>query len=329
MNTKESVLKILYNSSEAVSGEAIAKELGISRNSVWKAVNQLKKDGYTIHSVPNKGYLLIQEDILDECSIQKYLNKKARLYIYKKESSSNTVAKELCQRGEGEGSVVIVESQTNGRGRMGRSFISDGKNGLYMSIILRPKIQADKCVNITVMTAVSVLEAVEEVTGVPCQIKWINDIYINDKKCCGILTEASTDLESGSLHYAIVGIGINLCQPKGGFPQEIKDIACGIYEGEEYPKGTKAKLCAKIIDVFFKYYEEYNGNEENNYIKKYKEKSNILGKSVDVYVGGSVVSGTAIDIDNSASLIVKDTQGKIHSFNSGEARVRAQGAKLS
>jgi len=324
MKTKDKILEILYSKDGYISGAEMAKCLGISRNSVWKCINQLKAEGYSI-STSNMGYCLDMCDELDEFSVRRHLTTEHKLYIYRKESSSNTVAKLLCQNGEKEGSVVIVKSQTGGRGRMGRSFISESENGLYMSIILRPKITADKCVNITVAGAVAVLEAIEKISNKACQIKWVNDIYIGEKKCCGILTEASFDFESGIVQYAVIGIGVNLCPPTGGFDKEIKEIACGVYENE-CPKGIKARLCAQIINDFFKY---YNRLDKKEYIKKYKEKSNIIGKNVDVYVGNEIVSGVATNIDNSANLIVKDEKGKLHTFNSGEARVRKSGKGIN
>ena len=256
--------------------------------------------------------------IFDEKSIKKELDKEHKIYIYNKEGSSNDIAKNLCLKGEDEGSIVIVKSQTNGKGRMGRSFLSSSENGLYMSIILRPQIPAEECVNITVLCAVAVLEAIEELTDRRASIKWVNDIYINDKKCCGILTESALDTDNGKLKYAIVGIGVNLCPPKDGFDKEIEKIACGIYENQ-CPRDFKAKLCAKIINKFFKY---YNKIEDKAYMKPYKEKSCIIGNAVDVYVGKECISGTAIDIDDKASLIVKDENGQMRTFNSGEARVR-------
>lgn len=317
METKKRVLEILSDGKN-VSGSQIAKELGITRNSVWKAVNGLRAQGYRVDSLPT-GYLLVaDENAFDEINISKSLKRKHKLYIYKKETSSNTVAKALCQRGEEEGTVVVVESQTEGRGRMGRSFLSSSENGLYMSIILRPKIQAEKCVNITVACAVAVAKAIEERSDVQCGIKWVNDIYIGNKKCCGILTEASLSLETGGLDYAVVGIGVNLCPPKGGFDKEIEDIACGIYENS-YPCGFKAKLCASIINSFFDIYEEFDSRE---FIKEYKEKSIIIGKTVDVHVGDKTVCGVVTDIDENANLVVTDEKGKKHVFNSGEARVK-------
>ena len=317
MKTTEQILNILYSRDSFVSGQEIGACLGLSRNSVWKAVKQLKGQGYPI-STSNSGYFLEKGETFDAHSICAHLKREHKLYIYKKESSSNTIAKEFCRSGEGEGAVVIVESQTQGRGRMGRSFISNSENGLYMSVILRPKIPATQSVNITVMCAVAVLEAIEELSQRQCQIKWVNDIYIGEKKCCGILTEAAMDFESGALQYAVVGIGINLCPPQGGFHKEIEEIACGVYE-KECPKGFKAQLCATVINKLFDRYEVF---EKKDYIDLYRRKSNIIGKSVDVYVGDKIISGVATDIDTDANLIVRDEMGKEHTFNSGDARVR-------
>lgn len=318
MTTKEEILKILYENDGYISGEEIAKKIGVSRNSVWKGVNSLKFQGYNILTSQEGYKILIKDDAFDEYSIKKHLNNQHKIYLYKEETSSNTVAKSLCQKGEEEGSIVIVESQTAGRGRLGRSFISRSENGLYMSIILRPSIPAEQCVNITALGAVAVLEAIEEIANKECSIKWVNDIYIEDKKCCGILTEASFDFESGNLQYAVIGIGVNLCAPDKGFDEEIKEIACGVYENG-CPKGMKARLCAEIVNKFFKLYRCI---EERSYIKKYREKSNIIGKDVDVYIGDKVICGKAIDVDENANLIVKDSSGEIRKFNSGEARVR-------
>lgn len=318
MKTKERVVELLYNSEDFISGEEIGKILGITRNSVWKAVNTLKKQGYEIEASTLGYKLLIKDNEFNAQAIKKHFDKSHTVHFYKEESSSNTLAKHLARDGEEEGSVVVVESQTMGRGRLGRSFISKSENGLYMSIILRPSISASECVSITVLCAVAVLESIEELTGKECTIKWVNDIYIGEKKCAGILTEASFNFESGGVEYAIVGVGVNLSPPQGGFEKEIEEIACGVYENE-YPKGLKAKLCASIVNKLFDYYKDI---EKKEFIKKYKAKSNIIGKSVDVYLGEKIICGDAIDIDENANLVVVDETGQRHVFNSGEARVR-------
>ncbi len=257
--------------------------------------------------------------------IKTHLKSNVEIIIYDVAASSNIVAKELASRGANEGVTVIVKSQTNGRGRLGRSFISNSENGLYMSIILKPNIPADKCVDITALASVATLEAIESTSKRNAQIKWVNDIYINDKKVCGILTEASYNYEKNKLDYVICGIGVNISPPENGFDDEIKDIAGVIFE-KEAPADYKSFLCASIIDSFFKYYNEL---EKKTYIKAYKEKSNIIGKAIDVYRGNEITKGIAIDITDNAELVVEKENGEVCIYNSGEARVRNSGVKLN
>ncbi|MBQ8840281.1 MAG: biotin--[Clostridia bacterium] len=322
MNTKERILEILNSSlDKCVSGEEIARVLSISRNAVWKSIKALKNDGYKISSYASAGYRLESRvELFSEASILKHLNGKHNIFIYDELPSTNTKAKELAQNGGKEGDIVIAKRQSAGKGRMGRSFISDSENGLYMSIILKPQLPASECVGITALGAVSVLEAIEETSGIECQIKWVNDIYINERKACGILTEASLDFETSSLQYAILGIGINITPPKNGFHKDIEKIATSIFEQGKCPQDYKSILCAKIIDRFFKGYKEI---EKKSYIEKYRKKSMLMGKCVEVRVGESITVGKVVDIDKNANLVLETSQG-IKSFNSGEARARAK-----
>lgn len=258
-------------------------------------------------------------------SVKKYLKNDAEIIVYDVAASSNALAKDLAKNGAKERTVVIVKSQTNGKGRLGRSFISNSETGLYMSIILKPSISADKCVDITALASVAVLEAIESTSKKQAQIKWINDIYIYDKKICGILTESAYDFQKNQLEYIICGIGVNIVPPKNGFDDEIKNIAGSIFE-KEAPNEYKSVLCASIIDCFLKYYSTL---DKKTYIKKYKEKSNIIGKNVDVYIGNKMIKGIAIDITDNAELVVKNENGDICIFNSGEARVRKSGDSLN
>lgn len=318
MNTKEKVIQILYSAGkEEISGEEIAKLLNVTRNSVWKAVNALKKNGYDISSSPNGYSLNNKAEVFSRDSIIKHLQRDIDLIFYEQVDSTNNVAKMLAQDGKGEGTVVVAKSQTSGKGRMGRSFISSSKNGLYLTIVLKPAIPVHKCVNITVLGAVALCEAIEKIGLTECRIKWVNDIYINEKKVSGILTEAAIDFESGRLQYAVIGMGINVSTPIGGFDPEIKDIATAIFEKE--PQGElKSRLCAEIIDRFFYHYGKI---EKMEYLDKYREKSMIINEMVDVLTGDKVISGRAIDIDENANLVI-DTGKEIIKFNSGEARVR-------
>ncbi len=241
----------------------------------------------------------------------------ANVIILEETDSTNNVCKALATRGAEEKTVVIAKKQTQGRGRMGRSFISSSENGLYMTILLRPRVKITECIDMTVIAAVSVSEAIENITGKKCSVKWVNDVYIGDKKVSGILTEASCDFSTSLLEYAIVGIGVNITEPEGGFDASIKDIACSLYE-KSAPCGVKNLLCAEIVNRFFDYYASIG---DKCYMEKYRAYSNIIGKTVDVYRGNEVISGVCVDIDDSANLVV-ESHGKIVRFNSGDARVR-------
>lgn len=255
--------------------------------------------------------------------IKSHLNNNVKILIYDVLESSNETAKELANGGGTEFTTVIAKSQTRGKGRLGRSFISKSENGLYMSVIFRPEASPDKCTSITALASVAVLEAIKDTTDLIPSIKWVNDIYINDKKVCGILTEASFD--NDKLSYVIVGIGVNISKPENGFDAEIENIATSIFEGDA-PDGYKELLCARVIDNLIYYYSRMNDNE---HMEAYKSHSNIIGKEVDVYRGNEIIKGVAVDIGNNAELIVKDENGDICVFNSGEARVRKSGVSLS
>ena len=256
--------------------------------------------------------------IIDEFtkeSVTRYMSGNRQIVILDEADSSNNIAKELARAGAPEGTAIAVKKQTQGRGRMGRSFISSSENGLYMTIILRPKISPDKCVDITVIGAVAVARTIEKLCAKKCAIKWVNDIYIEDKKVCGILTESS--VKNGAIDYAVIGIGVNITPPDGGFDCEITHIACAMYENES-PENIKSRLMAEITDAFFEVYTELG---TGSYMEEYRMRSNIIGKEVDVYRGNEIISGTCTDIDENANLVVKTDTG-IHFFGSGDARVR-------
>lgn len=319
MKIKEKVLCLLEeNQGRCVSGEEIAKALGVTRNCVWRSINSLKEDGHKITSQSNTGYILsLDEDVFSASRIKSLSKSDIEVILIDEADSSNNVASELAKQGAPEGTVVVVRRQASGKGRMGRSFISNEDNGLYLSLILRPKIPASESVSITVACAVAVLEAIEALTNIKCSIKWVNDIFINDKKACGILTEGALNVETGCFDYAILGIGINVTPPKNGFAPEIENIATSIYESKA-PNGLKSALCALVVDRFLHYYKSI---ENKSYIASYRAHSNLIGKSVEVYRGNEVINGVVSDIDDNARLILKTEQGEI-AFSSGEARVR-------
>lgn len=320
MSVKYNVLKKL-ETGECFSGEALAKEFGVSRNSVWKAINSLRKDGYNIVGQTNNGYKLISfDDVLTKETVQTFLNKTdLDLHVYETIGSTNTVLKEWAQKGYKEGTVVIAKEQTAGKGRMGRKFESPNDTGVYVSVLLRPKFSAQESLLVTTSAAVAIAEAVDELSGKESKIKWVNDIFIGDKKVSGILTEASINFETGGLEYAVLGMGINLTSPKNGFSEEVKNIAGGIFE--EMPEQIRAKIVAKVLDNFFEIYDKL---PNNSFIERYRKRSYLKGKEVSMTVGEKTEKGTVIDIDESARLIVKLENSEIKAFSAGEAMIKKQ-----
>lgn len=258
MSSKDKVLEFLENNKDDyISGEAMATSLGLSRNSIWKAINELRKSGYNIDAVSNKGYKLAgANDILSAAGIISFLNEEARatyqsekdlIRIYDTASSTNRIAKELAIAGKPHGTLVIANEQSDGRGRKDHSFFSP-KGGLYMSLLLNPEhlstLEPDA---ITTMTGNAVCDAIESLTGTRPHIKPINDLFIGDKKICGILTEAGTEFETGDVQWIVVGIGINFDSDISAFPADIKKSATSLFAPGQ-STSTKNQLVAEILN---------------------------------------------------------------------------------
>lgn len=254
---------------------------------------------------------MIKEDIL---------NKKTNLKFEILESvdSTNTLAKLRAKDGADEGYVVIASHQTAGRGRLGRSFSSPSNTGIYMSIILKPSISPEKTVLITTAAAVAVSMAIECLSGKETKIKWVNDILINDKKVCGILTEGNINPLDQMLDFAILGIGINVFRPENDFDDDIKDIAGFIFDN--YSEEVKTELICKILNNFFEYYKCI---EEKTFFDYYKEKCFVKGKNVNIIKNGEVISnGAVLDILDDFSLLIKHQDGRSEKLSSGEISIR-------
>lgn len=222
MTTKEKLLALLEDSKGTFfSGEEIARTLQVSRAAVWKAVNALREDGYTIDAVTNKGYRLSPDsDILSPQGIRRFLKPEYRdfnLTVLPTVPSTNALVREKANQGCPEGCVIIACEQTAGRGRYGRQFFSPADTGVYLSLLLRPTAYSpQQATCLTAAAAAAMCQAIEAVTGQHPGIKWVNDIFLHGKKVCGILTEAAVGLETGTLNYMVLGAGVNLYQPTGG-----------------------------------------------------------------------------------------------------------------
>ncbi len=322
MEIKHQVLKILEeNRGNSVNGSKLASELFVTRSSIWKAVKALQKDGYHIEAVTNRGYcLLSHNDIVSSESITPYLKGNATsftLEVRQSVTSTNTVAKELAANGAPEGTVIIAREQTEGRGRMGRSFYSPNSSGIYFTTILRPSLSVEDSLLITTAAAVAVAQAIEQVTGKNAMIKWVNDVFVEGKKVCGILTEASLNFENGGLEYAVVGIGINI--KTNDFPEEINHIAGSIFTEAPSDTPVNSMLIAEVLNNLA---SSMNSLTDKKYLEEYRKRSFLIGKDILVIKGSTSTPAKAIDIDEKARLVVEYEDHTREALISGEVSVR-------
>lgn len=323
MTTKEKILKLFEeNRNIYFSGEDIAQKLDVSRGAVWKAVKSLQNDGYAIDAVTNKGYCLSDKtDILSAQGIKKYLRSELEcmdISVLPKVSSSNSLVRDKANDGAAEWSMIIANEQTSGRGRIGRSFFSPKGTGVYMSLLLRPSdYSAEQSVRITTMAAVAVCEAVEEISGERAEIKWVNDIFVRGKKVCGILTEGSFGLESGLLEYAVLGIGVNIYEPEGGFPEELKDIAGSVFQAPQ--SDAKNRFVSQFLNRFYGY---YTAPCQADYVEQYRSRSLVIGRQVNLISANESKSAVVLGIDDHCRLLVKHDDGTENCYSSGEISIR-------
>lgn len=326
MDIQNMVLEYLRESENPVSGQEMAEKLNITRNSVWKAVQRLRRAEYEIDASTNRGYRLVSEShVLSAENIRRDLNQVAQgvaIDVRDQVSSTNTVLKELAEKGGREGMVVIAEHQDRGKGRLGRSFFSPKGLGLYMSILLRPDFSAEESLAITTAASVAVAEAIDRLTGEYSRIKWVNDVYLHGRKVCGILTEAALDFESGKLNYAVLGIGVNIQAPPGGFPEGIREVAGAIFPTPA-PAGARARLAAEILNRFFEIYRTLP--DRTDYMAEYRARSLLNGMEVTLRQGNAQWDGLVLGIDEQARLIVRLPDGQKKSFGAGEVAIVKKG----
>lgn len=326
---KEKILKALRETKEEyVSGSVLCEEFGVSRQAVWKNITALKEVGYDIISVPKKGYrLLSSPDKLygpDICSRLKLDSFCKKVECFEVIDSTNTRAKQMAELGEEEGTLLVAEEQTAGKGRRGRVWKEDAGQGICMTLLLRPALPPDKISGLTLLSALALAKAVKEECHVPAQIKWPNDVIIAKKKICGILTEMSS--EENFVHYVVVGIGINANVPS--FEEELKDKATSIYL-ETGKKVDRCALVAKFVSYFEGYYKQYEAHGDlSGFVESYNELMANKDREVCVYYGmieqalpENTDKGVARGIDKDGALLV-EIDGKVKRIVSGEVSVR-------
>lgn len=319
---KINVLEALQNAgSTYVSGEQLSEQLGVSRTMVWKIINQLKADGYEIESSSRKGYRLKSQN---ECVTQASLS-----LLFKNQSwfsavvyhevidSTNLEAKRMALTTEDNPILIVADEQQLGRGRLGRSWHSSKGEGLWMSLLLRPEIEPEASFRLTLIGAVAVAEAIEKVTKLSAGIKWPNDLIVNGKKICGILSEMSAEWQK--VNYVVLGIGINVNQTQ--FPEDISQKASSL-SLESHGHVNKLELLYAFAESF-NHYEKalYSQERLAELLKVYREKSVTLGKVVKV-IGKSERIGKALEIDDKGALLVAFEDGETAYVNYGEVSVR-------
>lgn len=323
MTTKEKLLAYFESHrGEFYSGQQLAENLGVSRTAIWKGVQSLREEGYAIEAVTNRGYCFAEEtDILSAQGISKYLttSTKVDLTVLPVVTSTNTLLKEKANAGAKEGTCIIAGQQTQGRGRRQRAFYSPANTGVYLSLLLRPQARLlSQTAHITTMAAVAMCEAIESISEKTASIKWVNDIFLEQKKVCGILTEASLNMENGRMEYAVLGAGINVYLPQGGFPEKVREVATAIFDSPQ--QDAKNRLAAAFLQRFFAYYSD----STHRYVEEYRRRCFVLGKPVQVWRGEEKTDAYALDVDENCHLLVRYADGHEEALSSGEVSIRME-----
>ena len=321
MSTKNDVLGALMASDGAVSGERLARKLGLTRNAVWKAVGQLREEGYVIDAVTNLGYRLASApNMISEPEILRYTATTCigrQLEVHALLDSTNTRAKLLAAQGAPHGFLVCADSQTEGRGRFGRQFFSPEHSGVYITYVLRPKLPAEQAVMITSMAAVAVARAIEALADLEVKIKWVNDLYVNGRKACGILCEASMDFDSGQLDHVVLGIGINVGRMR--FPDELESIATSL-ENECHAPVSRSRLIAEISNQLEALYPDL---AVGAFMAENRARSNVIGRDVLVLRGNERFEAHVMDIDARGRLVIRTAEG-ISRVGAGEISLKVR-----
>lgn len=312
---QEKILDYLKRKQDYVSGDQIAARLGITRQGLWKHIQELKEIGYEIVAVPHLGYKLsATPDRLFEFEVGRELNTKfigKKIYYFDSIPTTMNAAMQLGMEGAPEGTLVLAEAQTKGKGRLGRTWVSPKYKGIYLSLILRPKISPDRAPILTLLAAVSICQAIKETTGLDSQIKWPNDIIMHNKKLGGILTELSAEMDE--VNFVAVGIGLNVNNDK----KTLMSTATSLKE-QKKESISRVNLLQEGLRKIEANYLLFQEKGPQPIIVKWREYSLTLGKRVKVYCHTEHIEGEAIDIDTDGGLLVRKDSGVTEKVFSGD-----------
>lgn len=320
MKTKDKVLRALLNNrEEELSGQTLADHLGVSRNAVWAAVKTLQKEGVPIRALPNKGYRLpATYDPLQASYFKKTLAESAPLWVYPTVDSTNDQLKNLARAGALHGSAVLADHQSAGKGRMGRSFYSPALTGLYVSVLLKPDPSFQVGLNTTLKAAVLAARCLEKYGAPPIGVKWVNDLYTSHGKVAGILTEATINMENGMVDTVVVGVGINLLPPAGGFPEDIANHVAALFSPDHY-QPIKNPLAQDLVEAYRELLKE---DQDHALLSEYRERSVVLGKEVLATMGDRKIIGTVKAIRDDGALVLERADGQLENLMSAEVSLR-------
>lgn len=319
---KEEILRLLRSADGYISGQELCNRFGVSRTAVWKAINQLKEAGYEIEAQQNKGYrLMAAPDLMTEAEIKSLMHTdwvaKEVLY-FDTIDSTNTKAQELAEKGYQSGTLVVADKQESGKGRRGRSWVSPSGTGIFMTLMIKPNINPNNASMLTLVAALAVAKAITSVTGEEALIKWPNDIVVNGKKVCGILTEMNAQFDY--INHIVVGIGINVHNES--FPEEISQMASSLMIEAGGKRFHRAQIIAETMSYFEQYYDTFLKTQDlSALVREYDELLVNRNKSVRVLDPKEPFDGKAMGITPKGELIV-DTWESRKLVSSGEVSVR-------
>ena len=331
IKVKTEVLRMLKETDDYLSGQEICERLNVSRTAVWKVIKQLELsgqqehfqiEGYEIEAVRNRGYRLrFLGDVLSQAELESSIDSEwagKNILYFDETDSTNTEIKKAAEKDAPHGTLAVADYQSMGKGRRGRSWAAPHGVGIWMSLLLRPELPPTCASMLTLVAALAVADGIREVCDLEAKIKWPNDIVVNGKKVCGILTEMSTELEC--INYIVTGIGINVANHE--FPEEIRDVATSLYleTGKEV---RRSQLIAAIMRAYEGYYDKFMENQNlKSLMDVYNSRLANCGTQVRVLSPGNEYTGMALGIDEMGELLVRTEDGKVCKVISGEVSVR-------
>ncbi len=319
---KTEILRYLKEADGYLSGQELCERLGVSRTAVWKVIRQLQEDGYEIEAVRNRGYRLMESgDVYTEEELKSVISTRVtgrNLVFLEQVDSTNTRAKQLAEAGAPDGTLIVADAQSAAKGRRGRSWLAPSGTGLWFSLLLRPQIEPEHAAMMTLVAAMAVEKGIRDTTGIEGKIKWPNDVVVDGKKVCGILTEMSADMDS--VNHVVVGIGINVNIRE--FPEELQDKATSLLlvSGQAV---KRASLLNAVLLAWEEYYEKYLRTENLSLLaEEYNGKLAGLHGMVQVLAPKGAYTGISHGINRQGELLVEREDGTVTEVMSGEVSVR-------